>query len=392
MPQLSLYQKKCYLCNMSNTTSNRVEALDAFRGIASFLIMVTHIILFVPQVCQGENLGYIYGGLSWKLPYFFVLSGFVLTLSYQRSKERLHHPFRTFLVSRVLRVYPLFIITTLVMFLLKVIFGAGEPVEGASIFFNISWRLAPSLTNLLHALTLIGLENTWLYNGPAWTLVFEMRFALLFPLLVALLRRSWVAILLFVGAALGATYISSGLERTDLFYSPNQLVSNMCSMFSFLLLYTGGVLLALNRDRLMETYQSLSTWGSRGVLVGIIVAVLNPLWIRYVIPASLPHQIGSVIGDCVMLLGVMTWIIVLLGNQSIAKCLSNRVLMVLGRSSFSIYMWHTPIATAVYMLLHEHINIWYTVAISIVATLMIAPLSFRYIEQPIIALSYRLRR
>lgn len=377
------------MSNLSSGASRRVEALDAFRGIASFLIMVTHTILFVPQVCQVQNLGYIYGGLSWKLPYFFVLSGFVLTLSYQRMRGRLDHPFRSFLVSRVLRIYPLFLITTVVMFLLKLLFGAGAPIEGASIFFNISWQLSPSFVSFIHALTLVGLENTWLYNGPAWTLVFEMRFALFFPLILAPLRRWWLSILLFVGLAYGAAVVSSGLERVDIFYSPNQLVSNICSMFAFLLLYAGGVLLALQRERLSRLYLSLPSWGAVAVVGAILVAVLNPLWLKAILPSGVA---SGVVGDCVMAVGVMAWIIVLLNNSSIAKLFSARWLIALGRSSFSIYMWHTPIATLLFMLLHEQIEIWYIVVMSIVATLIVAPLSFRYIETPIINYSQRLRR
>ncbi len=377
------------MSNLSSSASRRVEALDAFRGVASFLIMVTHTILFVPQVCQVQNLGYIYGGLSWKLPYFFVLSGFVLTLSYQRMKGELDHPFRSFLISRALRIYPLFLVTTMVMFLIKVLFGAGAPIEGASIFFNISWKISPSLPNLLHALTLVGLENTWLYNGPAWTLVFEMRYAIFFPLILAPLRRCWLAILLFVGLAYGAAEVSSGLERVDIFYSPNQLVSNMCSMFDFLLLYAGGVLLALHRERLSHLYLALPRWGVVAVVVVTVAAMLNPLWIKAILPSGVA---GGVVRDCVMAAGVMAWVIILLNSRAIASLFSSRWLVALGRSSFSIYMWHTPIATLLFMLLHDQLNIWYIVAMSILSTLIVAPLSFRYIETPIIEFSRRFRR
>ncbi len=369
-------------------SSSRVEALDAFRGVCSFLIMVTHILLIVPQVCQRENLGYLYGGFGWKVPYFFVLSGFVLTLSYQRSKLKLRHPFRSFLVSRILRIYPIFFITTIAMFLLKVIFGAGAPLDGASVFYNISWRIAPSFVNLLHALTLIGLENTWLYNGPAWTLVFDMRFSIMFPLFIGVLRRSWLSIALFIGMSLMAAHISSSLERVDMFYNPNYLVANLCSMFGFMLLYASGVLLALNRERLSQLYLSLPRWGSVGVLLATVTAMLNPLWLRGVIPSA----VGGVIEDCVMMVGVMAWIIILLNNRVISAIFSKRFLVNFGRSSFSVYMWHMPIVTALYMLLYQWINVWYIVLLSIVMTLVVAPLSFRYIEQPIIAWSHRLRR
>lgn len=373
---------------MKYMKSGRVESLDAFRGVASFLIMVTHFLLMVPQVCQPENLGYIYGGLSWKLPYFFILSGFVLTLSYERSRVKLNHPFRSFIVSRLLRIYPLFFITTVVMYLLKVIFGAGEDIDTASIFFNISWRLAPSLPTLLHSLTLIGLENTWLYNGPAWTLVFEMRYALLFPLFFGLLRRRWLFITLFIAAAFLTGNIASQLERVDMFYSVDYQTSNMCSMFGFLIFYAGGILLALYRDMLSNIYNSLNRWGRAAGLVAVVALVLNPLWIRDILPSSLV----SIVGDCLMLLGVALWVLILINNRSISSIFSNKMLVALGCSSFSIYMWHTPVITALYMLLGASVNVWYIVLLSVIVTIIIAQLSFRYIERPVIALSQHLRR
>ncbi len=375
------------MSNQAESGSKRVESLDAFRGIASFLIMITHFILCVPEVCQAKNLTCIYGGLSWKLPYFFILSGFVLTISYERSKNKLQHPFRSFLASRFLRIYPLFFITTVIMYLLKVIFDAGTPVDEASIFFNISWQLSPTFITLIHSLTLIGLENTWLYNGPAWTLVFEMRYALFFPLFFYILRRTWLSLLLFIGAAFIAADIAGSLEVVDLFYAPDQFTSNSCSMICFLLFYSGGILLAIHRERLSKLYNSLSRYGQAGILIMTIIAVINPLWIKYIMPSEL----NTSIGNCIMLLGVATWIIILLNNKTIAAIFSKQFLITIGRSSFSIYMWHTPIFTMLYMTLYEIVNIWIIILLSTITSLIVAQLSFRYIEKPIIALSHRLR-
>ncbi|MFI3305547.1 MAG: acyltransferase [Rikenellaceae bacterium] len=374
----------------SSSMSKRVESMDAFRGVASFLIMVTHFILCVPEICQVQNLGYIYGGLSWKLPYFFVLSGFVLSISYARNRERLKHPFRSFVVSRLFRIYPLFFITTVLMFLMKLGFGAGSDIEGASTFFNISWRLAPRCGELVSALTLIGLENTWLYNGPAWTLVFEMRYALVFPLIWGALRRWWYSILLLVGAVFYVATIAQGLERTDIFYSVDYVTSNLCSMVAFMLFYVGGVLLSMHRTRLAQLYGSLTTLGRWGVVLTVLVLVLNPLWGGSVF-SSLPSAVSSVVGDLLMLIGVATWIVVLINDKFVSRLFSNPTLIALGRSSFSIYMWHMPIITLLYLTLRESLDVWYIVALSVVVTLVVAQLSFRYIEQPIIEFGRRFR-
>ncbi|MFI3268778.1 MAG: acyltransferase [Rikenellaceae bacterium] len=376
--------------------ANRIEALDAFRGIASTLIMLTHFILYVPEVFQVENLSLIYSWLSWKLPYFFVLSGFVLTLSYMRSRERDaasgglggSHTYRNFIINRIFRIYPLFMLTTIIVFLTKVAFGAGCDIEGASRFFNITWRMSPTLLELVHSLTLVGLSDTWAYNGPAWTLVFEMRYAILFPLFLYLFRKSWLSILLFAALSFVAGNISATLERVDLFYTPDYQLSNLCSMANFLMYYASGIALALNRERLSNLYKSLSKVGVAAFVAVSIIFMLSPKWIAFVTPAA----VSSFASDFVIMVGVVMWVVVLTNNKSIANIFTHNALVTLGRSSFSIYMWHTPIFILNYMLLREYLSIWIIIAISLVATLIVARLSFRFIEQPCIALSHRITK
>lgn len=298
---------------MKKNQTKRIESLDAFRGIASVLIMITHFILVVPEVFRVENLGYIYSALSWKLPYFFVLSGYVLTLSYQRSQSRVKHPYRSFLTNRFLRIYPLFFLSTIAMFLIKLTFGAGADLEGASAFYNISWRMQGTFDELLHALTLIGGANTWTFNGPAWTLVFEMRYAILFPLFLWIMRKNISYFIVFVGLSIVANHISGGLERVDLFYKPDYQISNLCDMFNFLVYYIGGVAFALKRDVLAKHYLSLSRCGSVLYLLVAILLAIIPVWRGWVLPKSLP----SIVSDIAIFAGVVMWMVVLINNERI---------------------------------------------------------------------------
>lgn len=367
--------------------SRRIEALDSFRGIASILIMVTHFILYVTEIFQVENLSMIYDWLSWKLPYFFVLSGFVLTLSYIRAqKSSSSHIYRNFIINRIFRIFPLFMLTTIAVFILKVAFSAGADLEGASRFFNISWRISPTIPDLLHSLTLIGLSDTWTFNGPAWTLVFEMRYAIIFPLFIYLLRRSWIYMLTFLCLSFMAYNVDASLERVDIFYALDFQLSNLCSMINYLAFYLAGIMLALNRDRLSSLYCSLTKQGTRMATIIAILAMLAPRWVPFIVPQGA----ASFANNLVILLGIALWIVILINNKAVAHIFTNKPLIALGRSSFSIYMWHTPIFILNYMLLRDHISIWFIIALSIIVTLVVARLSFRYIEQPLIALGHKL--
>lgn len=320
---------------MMQAKSKRVESLDAFRGICSFLIMVTHFILWIPGVFQAENLPLIYGGFSWKLPYFFVLSGFVLTLSYQKRERLEARPYGTFLVNRFFRIYPVFLLSTIAMFILGNLFGAGEEIEGASLFFNISWRLEPTWSEFIHTLLFDGIADTWGFNGPAWTLVYEVRYAILFPLMLWMLRRcSMVSMAIFVALSAVAYHIYGGLDFVDLFYPLQYKVANICSMFNFMLVYVSGMLLALNKERASGFYNSLSTLGQTIFVAVAIFMALAPLWIGYIVPMSILMLSQNV----AIIVGILMWVVVLLNNNSIANLFSQKPLIALGRISFSLYM------------------------------------------------------
>ncbi|MFI3263407.1 MAG: acyltransferase family protein [Rikenellaceae bacterium] len=92
------------------------------------------------------------------------------------------------------------------------------------------------------------------------------------------------------------------------------------------------------------------------------------------------------------MVGVAMWIVILINNKTISNLFTNKVLVALGRSSFSIYMWHTPIIILNYMLLKDCINTWVIIAISVTVTLVVARLSFLYIETPCISLGHRITR
>ncbi len=363
--------------------TKRVDSLDAFRGISSFLIMLTHYLLCVPAVCQVQNFGYLYGAFSWKLPYFFLLSGFVLTLAYRRIKEQSAHPYLTFLKRRIIRIYPLFLVTTLFAAALRLLFDGAAPIEGASVFFNIPWRLDWSLGDLLCTLSLVGDANTWIFNNPTWTLLFEMRYALVFPILYAMLKwRNFTYFILLAISAL-ALYMSRDMVFEDLFYAVDFKASNLFNTLTFMTSFVTGMLLAFNRERLSAHYLSLGCAGRWCYLIVAITLAVTPLWGRVWIAAEL----YGIISKILIVWGVAMWMVILLNNKLYAKFFAQPALIRLGRSSFSLYMWHMPIFTLLYMLLHEHLGVVWIVVLSIVTSVAVAQLSFRYIESYFIGLN-----
>jgi peptidoglycan/LPS O-acetylase OafA/YrhL len=110
-----------------------------------------------------------YAGMA----FFFILSGFVLTIRYWDSAV----DFRRFTVARFARIYPAFIAAFVLSFPLAIHEGAGTIILStvANVLLIQAWT--PNLFPIA-------------INGGTWSLSVEMFFYLLFPLVFSFARNS----------------------------------------------------------------------------------------------------------------------------------------------------------------------------------------------------------
>lgn len=78
----------------------RIKELDVFRGFAALAVVLYHYTTMYNKMCNVSS--------SWELPYgwlgvpvFFILSGFVIYLTVDKSKSAID-----FLKKRFIRLYP----------------------------------------------------------------------------------------------------------------------------------------------------------------------------------------------------------------------------------------------------------------------------------------------
>ena len=168
-----------------------IRSLTGLRGIAAAYVVVFHF-TGNGQVGSGAlRQVFVHGYLA--VDVFFVLSGYVMALNYGRLFSRAFQgaAYRTFLMKRVCRVYPLFAATTLVCAALSVVDPAMEgPLTAWTLAVNLpmvqAWGLSYSL------------------NYPGWSISTEFAAYLVFPVLAgAVLRgrpaRAWAAAMVAVG-------------------------------------------------------------------------------------------------------------------------------------------------------------------------------------------------
>jgi peptidoglycan/LPS O-acetylase OafA/YrhL len=215
------------------------QALPQLTGIRA----VAFLMVFLFHAQFGSY--YLWSGVDL----FFVLSGYLITgiLLAQRGRPGY---FRSFYLSRVLRIFPPFY---LVLLLVVLAFGAVRPGQlaatagfAANLYLPLADREA--------------LPPSYWALAPYWSLALEEQFYLLWPLLVLRLeprRLAWVCAALVLAAPL--------IRVLTLYKFPGGASVETIYMLPFdrLDLLAGGALIALCRElRLLpaETLARLGLW------------------------------------------------------------------------------------------------------------------------------------
>jgi peptidoglycan/LPS O-acetylase OafA/YrhL len=194
-----------------------IRALTSLRGVAAMWVFLFHFDAERPFFPHGWREGLAIGRGYIAVDLFFVLSGFVMALTYRQSF--LTRPFAAayldFLLRRVARVMPLN--AAIVLALAAIVWLAPERAgDGfaaakdpwsviANLFLVQDWGLAPSI------------------DKPSWSVSIEMGVYLLYPALLGLAwSRGWILPALAGAASLawlardGQGIVSQGLLVGDI--------------------------------------------------------------------------------------------------------------------------------------------------------------------------------
>ncbi|MBX6745792.1 MAG: acyltransferase, partial [Acetobacteraceae bacterium] len=164
--------------------TGRNESLDALRGFAAAMVVLCHVILFAPP--GGPAFGWLlhftplYLLFSGRAPvvFFFVLSGYVLTLSLMRPGAP--GPVG-FALRRACRLLLPVTGAVLLSAALRRISFAGPLPEYSWYVQQIMWMPAPGAGDLLRQSLLIGAEGQFGLDPALWSLVHEWRISLVLP-------------------------------------------------------------------------------------------------------------------------------------------------------------------------------------------------------------------
>jgi peptidoglycan/LPS O-acetylase OafA/YrhL len=352
----------------------RSQALDVVRGIAIILVLIWH---YLPRD-GGATPGFILSStrLFWSgVDLFFVLSGFLIgsiLLQYADSRNY----FSTFYIRRAARILPLYILFFAGFVLL--LRYAPEFVDKSYKRHLPLWSYLTFTQNFLYA-------SQQLLNDPfvdvTWSLAVEEQFYIFLSLLVRNLSKKkllWATITLIV------------LAVVLRFFAPNFLVAYLLPFHradSLML----GVLLALvwQWDRGKEfLYRHVSAFRWSFVLLFLVIAYLTyrEAWI------------GDVFAHFWLALFYCNFIVLALtldGSRGKFSPFKSRVLEWFGLRSYGIYLLHRPMQIMLPVFLAwfwtDTPSAWTLVIISLVILFVVAELSYRIIERPIMSLGHRFK-
>jgi peptidoglycan/LPS O-acetylase OafA/YrhL len=238
------------------TAGRRLAWLDALRGVAALFVVFDHLGYYVLQHVRHIVYQWFDPG-QYGVFVFFLVSGYIVPASLERKGS-----VRGFWISRVFRLYPLYLVAVAAAVVLwKLHIGGVGRTDGD-----------PETSALSHVLMLSNVLTGQNAINVIWTLSYEMAFYLLLTALfvTGVHRRSSRFAL---GFGIAAVVIGGLLPMTALsssFLGP-RLIAGIAD-----LLIIGGVVLAVTRYRLPKLVGALMAAGTAMVLVAFNGSWVNP--------------------------------------------------------------------------------------------------------------------
>ena len=327
--------------------------IDGLRAVAVLPVLLYHVGL------PGVSGGYV------GVDVFFVISGFLITKIITGDIEAGRFSFLDFYERRIRRLFPA---------LFSVIIASG--ILGSLILYPKDFVdfSASVVSSTLFYSNLYFSQTADYFGGRAdtkpllhmWSLAVEEQFYIFFPILLIAVSRwfgkRWMTVLA-IGAALSFTLSTWGVS-----HAPG---------LTFYLLPTRAWELALGAMLALPNAATLRSPLLREAAAGLGLLLIG--WAVFTYDGETPFP-----GPAAALPCVGAALIIWAGSQhatAVGRVLSSRPVVFIGLISYSLYLWHWPLIVFLKYWSAEPLALPQQLGL-IAVSILIAWLSWRYIEQP----------
>ena len=332
---------------------NYKPEIDGLRGFAVIAVILNHT---SSKILQSGFLG---------VDIFFVISGFVLTLSLQDKKyENFFEFFTSFFYRRIKRLLPALIIFCITTAIFITLFN---PLPQTGHMTGITGLLGYSNIYLLKQsadyFTKEALLNPFTHT---WSLDVEEQFYLLFPFFIwfsgfGRQKHSGEKILLNL-----MLFFSTLSFLTYVYLNINFPISSYFLMPSRFWEMGFGCILFILYKKNNNLIQKISSFPPLLILFSIFVVMLTP-------------KSNNLFSTPTVVFLTSLLILSVKENTKIYKLFTNKFLNHIGLLSYSLYLWHWAVLSISAWTIGIHI---WTIPLQYALMYFLAFLSYKYVEQP----------
>ncbi len=305
-----------------------IKQLDALRGIAIILVLVSH---WLPQTYLINRLPN--GALGVDI--FFVLSGFLITriLLEQRNKAEVFDLpvtdlIRIFYMKRMLRIFPIYYLTILVLFLFS---ESTETSIGTSVAYY-----ATHTANFY----LFSIEGWDGMVSHLWSLSVEEQFYLIWPWIILFLKKEYLiyVISIFILIGVWSQYALITISKSNILTITCFDAFGMGAFLSWIVTYA--------QDRVYQFCRVVLILGLMATLL-LLHGAAQGYW--DILPL---RTLNSLIALC-----IIAWIVFYHEYRSSGLKLipDNGFLVFIGKISYGIYLYHGIVASLTYRLMNKYL-------------------------------------
>lgn len=330
---------------------NYRREIDGLRAVAVLPVILFH-----------AGLGVFSGGFVG-VDVFFVISGYLITTLLLEDIDKKRFSLLRFYERRARRILPVLYVVLIVVSLLGFIL---LPKPGLTSLLD-SLQATTLFVSNFYFWTQAGYFESNALTTPllhTWSLAVEEQYYLLFPLLLLASRRFghqnvFGLILLLIGVSLTISELISRSDPSTNFYLPHT------RMWELLVGAACAYLLVLREIRGRDFL----------ALPGLIAICYSIFTYNEEIPFPGLHAILPVLGSALV-------VVYARAGTLASAILGSKPLVALGLISYSAYLWHQPVFAYTRVVTLDNSLSHSAVALGVSGTLILAALSWRFIERP----------